>query len=188
MVACWRMWYWRNKDINDDNYRRSHQPHIAIINQVQKINQSLKRNYLIKRLKMKQEIHIRWVPPPKGWVKLNTDGSLQGNTRCAGCGGLVRNEDERWVAGFTCRIGSCTASTAELWSVMEGLKLAWAMGMKRIIVECDSTAVVKLLNSERNMKKHLNSPVRRIVALEKMTEEYFLYKFIERPIDVLTDQ
>ncbi|XP_057744794.1 uncharacterized protein LOC130962625 [Arachis stenosperma] len=188
MVACWRMWYWRNKEINDDNYRRPYQPHIDIMNQVQEIKQTLKRNYLIKGLKMKREVHVSWVPPPEGWVKLNTDGSSQGNMRRAGCGGLVRNENGRWVAGFTCRIGNCTAFTAELWGVMEGLKLAWTMGMKRIIVECDSTAVVKLLNGERNLEKHPNSLVRRIDALKKKDWRIFfvqIYREANRSADYL---
>lgn len=35
---------------------------------------------------------IRWVRPPEGWTKLNTDGSAITNLGMAGCGGIMRNE------------------------------------------------------------------------------------------------
>ena len=49
-----------------------------------------------------------------GWVKLNIDGAFKGNPGLAGCGGVVRNEDGRWIAGFARRIGVTTSFVAEL--------------------------------------------------------------------------
>ena len=44
---------------------------------------------------------VRWEKPPKGWSKLNTDGSILGSTSLAGCGGIVRNNQGGWVVGFS---------------------------------------------------------------------------------------
>ena len=35
---------------------------------------------------------IRWERPPQGWMKLNTDGSANGNPGLAGCGGVIRDD------------------------------------------------------------------------------------------------
>ena len=44
---------------------------------------------------------IRWECPVQGWKKLNTNGSCNELHSLAGCGGVVRNEDGQWVAGFS---------------------------------------------------------------------------------------
>ena len=36
---------------------------------------------------------IRWERPPGGWRKLNTDGSVIKSSSMAGCGGVVRDEE-----------------------------------------------------------------------------------------------
>jgi len=41
----------------------------------------------------RQEVHIKWVNPNKGWACLNTDGAVKGNGGIAGCGGLIRDND-----------------------------------------------------------------------------------------------
>ena len=42
-----------------------------------------------KAIRHKNSIQVSWTRPQEGWVKLNTDGSTQGNTGKAGCGGLI---------------------------------------------------------------------------------------------------
>ncbi|KAL4275567.1 hypothetical protein AHAS_Ahas20G0120100 [Arachis hypogaea] len=54
----------------------------------------------------------------------------------------------------------------ELWGVADGLKLAWRMSLKKIIVECDSAAVVKLLNGGKNLTRHPNPLIHRILELK----------------------
>ena len=39
----------------------------------------------------------------------------------AGCGGVVRNEEGQWVAGFSNRIGITSSFAAEVWGLREGL-------------------------------------------------------------------
>ena len=49
---------------------------------------------------------VCWVKPEAGWMKLNTDGSSLSNLSLARGGGLVRNEEGRWLVGFARKIGS----------------------------------------------------------------------------------
>jgi hypothetical protein len=52
--------------------------------------------------------------PSRGWIALNTDGAVKQDLSRAGCGGVLRDEDGRWVQGFSKKIGSTTAYIAEL--------------------------------------------------------------------------
>ncbi|KAL4292566.1 hypothetical protein AHAS_Ahas18G0040900 [Arachis hypogaea] len=162
ITTCWRIWYWRNKEMHDTSYNRPRQPHQEIYKQVQDIKEALEKDYLVGKRIGRTERNIGWHPPPKGWIKLNTDGTAQGNPVVTGCGGLLRNEEGNWIAGFTHRIGDGTAFLAELWGVKNGLKLAWTMGFKRVVVEIDSAAVVSLLNGGKKLESHPNANVREI--------------------------
>nr|POF16994.1 putative ribonuclease h protein [Quercus suber] len=61
--------------------------------------------------------------PKAGWMKLNTDGSSLGNPSMVGGGGLIRNEEGRWVVGFACKIGITSSFFVELWALRDGLSL-----------------------------------------------------------------
>ena len=92
---------------------------------------------------------IRWERPPIGWKKLNTDGSSLGSNGQAGCGGTVRDEHGRWLAGFSKSIGSASAFVAELWGLRDGLVLCSNLNIQCLLVEVDSNALVlALLNPE----------------------------------------
>ncbi|MCI35838.1 ribonuclease H protein [Trifolium medium] len=75
-----------------------------------------------------------WKPPVENWVKLNTDGPCKGRTATS-CGGIIRNSRGDWLGGFAKHVGVCSAFTAELWGVLEGLKYAWSKSFK--LVELD---------------------------------------------------
>ena len=43
------------------------------------------------------QVHVKWSKPHPGWVKLNTDGSVFGDPKKAGGGGIIRNNEGDWV-------------------------------------------------------------------------------------------
>jgi hypothetical protein len=47
----------------------------------------------------------------------------------AGCGGVIRDQTCRWIAGFVKKVGFANAYIAELWGAYEGLKLARSRGL-----------------------------------------------------------
>ncbi|KAL4370604.1 hypothetical protein AHAS_Ahas06G0082400 [Arachis hypogaea] len=143
MVTCSKIWFWRNKKNHEDNYRRPIQPYREIIKEIQEINKAFEKAYLVGKVRARRLGQVGWKPPPKGWLKLNVDGASVANAGKAGCGSLLRDENGKWIAGFTHTIGNCSAFIAELWGVVQGLNLARRLGMKKIMVECDSEGVVK---------------------------------------------
>ena len=79
--------------------------------------------------------------PPISWVKLNCDGSWKGSSTLAGCGGLLRDSDGRWIKGYFKKIGMCDAYHVEMWGMYLGLDLAWRENTTHLIVENDSNNV-----------------------------------------------
>lgn len=41
-------------------------------------------------------------------MKLNTDGASRGSPGLAGCGGVIRDHERKWVAGFARRLAGAT--------------------------------------------------------------------------------
>ena len=79
------------------------------------------------------------------WVKLNTDGSTQGNLGLAGCGGLLRDCHGNWISSFARAIGLTSSLAAELWAVRDGLTRCRALSLEAVQVEVDALVVISLL-------------------------------------------
>lgn len=54
-----------------------------------------------KRIRPKQMITIKWEPPPKGWFKLNINGSACSNPGNAGTGGIIRDHNGDFITAFS---------------------------------------------------------------------------------------
>lgn len=78
-----------------------------------------------------------WSVPNRGWVKINSDGSVRGRELRASAGGLLRDDNGRWIVGYGRNIGSCSISKAELWGILDGLTVAWYYGYRRVVLESD---------------------------------------------------
>ncbi|XP_026411213.1 uncharacterized protein LOC113306498 [Papaver somniferum] len=68
--------------------------------------------------------------------KLNDRAST--DHRYAGTGGVIQNDQGRFVAGFSKYIYKNENNMAELWAVRECLKLAASLGIFKLVVESDS--------------------------------------------------
>ncbi|CAA7027274.1 unnamed protein product [Microthlaspi erraticum] len=98
----------------------------------------MRKHEKVLSLRAKVERRIAWEPPTSGWMKMNTDGASRGNPGLATAGGVLRDENGRWVHGFALNIGICSAPLAELWGVYYGLCMAWEGRVTRLVVEVDS--------------------------------------------------
>ncbi|KAL4329123.1 hypothetical protein AHAS_Ahas13G0268600 [Arachis hypogaea] len=112
LVTCWWLWKWRNQEIFNPPFQRPMQPLPFILKQVKQIQEAFKKE---GQRQNKIETNICWECPPEDWMKVNTDGVAKENPGMAGCGGLIRNYQGRWIAGFVANISYCTAYYAELW-------------------------------------------------------------------------
>ncbi|XP_072076475.1 uncharacterized protein [Arachis hypogaea] len=147
MVTCWWLWFWRNKKIFAPPFKRPPKTECIIMDYIQRLDKAFKKENLIQNVR-KREILIGWSPPSELWIKINVDGPACVTTGRAGCGGIIRNYQGRWLAGYMMNIGTCSAFKAELWGVFQGLKMAWDLGFKKAILETDFRAVLQTLQKK----------------------------------------
>ena len=113
-----------------------------------------------------------------GWKKLNTDGSWLGGVDRAGCGGLVRDDQGDWVAGFSRHIGSSNSFTVELWGLREGLILCCNLNIDFLVVELDAQAVVDVMKNNayvNNVISPILDDCRQLVARFQQIQFRFCY-------------
>jgi len=87
-------------------------------------------------------------PPDNGWIRLNTDGASKGGLY-AGCGGVIRGENDAWMCGFSKGLSCCSAYIAKLQRVFEGLKIVPSREIKKLELYVDSSIVVSTITSTK---------------------------------------
>lgn len=112
-----------------------------------------------------REVQVRWLPPPHGWVKCNSVGSVLGPTKAAGCGGLCRDEEGRWLFGMCRNLGSSNVLWAELWAIHSTLEIAWEKRFPQVLFESDSHVAIHLINNGCDVHHLYASIVSQIQAL-----------------------
>ncbi|KAK6912588.1 Ribonuclease H domain [Dillenia turbinata] len=88
---------------------------------------------------------VSWIPPYVGFIKLNTDGSVNRASSLAAIGGILRNDKREWLFGFSMNVGSSSVFAAKLWGVWERLKLSTKHNLYGTKLEVDSSIVVQVL-------------------------------------------
>ena len=79
-------------------------------------------------------------------MKLNTDGLFVGNPGVVGCGGVVRDDRDKWVARFTRRIRLTSSFVAELWGLKDGLMMCCNLNISsHLVVKLDAKSIVDVL-------------------------------------------
>ncbi|KAL4384052.1 hypothetical protein GQ457_15G010500 [Hibiscus cannabinus] len=89
---------------------------------------------------------IQWQPPGPHWICLNSDGVVHPTTNIGSPGGVFRDHMDGFLLAFHRKLGRTTVLQAELWGVLEGLKLEWSNGYERLIVHIDSSDFHQLLS------------------------------------------
>ncbi|CAN1853511.1 Putative ribonuclease H protein At1g65750 [Linum perenne] len=98
---------------------------------------------------MRIETHIGWKPAGDPWFTLNTDGSLANNGRAA-AGEAIRSPDGSLLAAFTTNLGICSITQAEIRGIIEGMKIAWSKGVRKLAIQSDSRCDVQILSKADN--------------------------------------
>lgn len=91
----------------------------------------------------------RWNPPPRGWVKCNSDGARQSEGELSGVGWALRNHEGTvlWLGAKAIR-RSRSVLEVELEALRWAVHTLSSFNYKKIIFESDSLEVVNLINND----------------------------------------
>lgn len=134
-VAIWKLWQGRNLfNFNHISVDSEHMVNDVSMRamEIHRIHNSLMCTGIERSVQW-----IAWSPPIWPWCKLNTDGAAK-STGASSAGGLIRDHNGNWLAGFCMNIGSCSVMVAEFWGLLQGLSIAWEKGIRWLNVEVDS--------------------------------------------------
>ncbi|CAN1801373.1 Putative ribonuclease H protein At1g65750 [Linum perenne] len=149
-IIAWLLWKARNKLIFD----KEKQSVSAIIDQcgywTNLVLSSWKTNQLGQEARgiARQAQLIAWWLGEEGWSTLNTDGSRSLRTGATAIGGLIRSEHGIFVQAFCANIGNCSITRAEIKAIVEGTKIAWSLGIRKLNIQSDSRVAVGILSSD----------------------------------------
>ena len=80
----------------------------------------------------------KWLPPPAGFLKINTNGSSRGNPYFPGIGGIGRDSSRSAVFIFLSNKGVLNVNRMEGLAILDALKRVYALGWRKVICEVDS--------------------------------------------------
>ncbi|XP_028778309.1 uncharacterized protein LOC114734823 [Neltuma alba] len=86
----------------------------------------------------------QWVPPEEGSVRVDVDASVLENGQAA-CGGVIRDEGGRWIAGFKRGLGVLPSTIAELLAIHTGLEVCRSLNLPNIQLCSDSLEAINML-------------------------------------------
>ncbi|CAL2274721.1 unnamed protein product [Prunus armeniaca] len=91
-------------------------------------------------------MHIKWKPPPSGWVKINFDGSVRHGSATSGF--VFLDSDGHILLARAKNIGENTISAAECIALRDGLAYAAHRGWCKILAEGDSKLIIDCVNKK----------------------------------------
>ena len=112
----------------------------------------------------------RWSPPPPNWYKVNVDRAVFKEQGSIGVGVVIRNAQGEVVGAMSKKISRPLGVIEVEARAMEvGILFAWDLGLKNIVAEGDSLAVVQALKGR----------IIPAISIQKVTEgiSWWLKKF-----------
>ncbi|GAA0186748.1 hypothetical protein LIER_34036 [Lithospermum erythrorhizon] len=100
-------------------------------------------NITVLRTARKPPIVLKWLKPPSGKLKVNTDGAFKDGF--AGLGGVIRNEDGHCIAAIGMSTEEVSPLHAELLAAVHTLEWCRSNGYYNLIVETDSAIMLKMV-------------------------------------------
>lgn len=113
-------------------------------------------------------LEVSWKWPEEGWVALNVDGSALTNLGRMGFGGLVRNADGEFLAGFYGNAGISHIGHAEMLVLLPGIRLCKGLGFDAICCYSDSANIVRMILE--GVSSH-HQEENEVVAIKQLMEQ-----------------
>ncbi|CAL1366122.1 unnamed protein product [Linum trigynum] len=148
-ITCWMIWKQRNEEIMDWKTYSEAGLISKIMSWIQVYKQARinEEKSIVAPRNQHIQTSVAWKPPREGWIQIQTDGSVLQNSGKAAAGGLLRDHLGRCLDAFTCNLGSCTITTAELRGAEIGLQRAWERGFRKVELNLDSSTAITIMKN-----------------------------------------
>uniref|UniRef100_A0A2C9UXB0 Uncharacterized protein n=1 Tax=Manihot esculenta TaxID=3983 RepID=A0A2C9UXB0_MANES len=102
-------------------------------------------------------VYVSWYPPPKEWLKLNSDGSICWRNHTVSWGVLSRDLNNKLVHGFVVSWRMCSILQAEIWALWERVKLTRSLDIQRLYIKCNNILAMQMINGQikANATRHV---------------------------------
>lgn len=142
VVYLWWIWRWRNEENFSHTTPTMERKSDIMRLKIQEITTTFSNEDIATWGDSRNgSVWVGWKRPYKGWLKLNVDGCVHEYSQMAGAGGVLRNDEGKWIQGFAVSLGCCSIEAAEVWAIIPGMRLAWTMASKCLIIETDCLTV-----------------------------------------------
>ncbi|KAK4279035.1 hypothetical protein QN277_016798 [Acacia crassicarpa] len=150
-TACWWLWRRQNTFVFEGKKISNTSLQHSIMASVSSMNEA-REKLRIKNCSVKKQnpTHQYWCPPPASWIKVNTDGAFSRSVPGVASGGVLRDENSKFIKGFIFNGNEGDCLTAELWGCLLGLRTAWDLGYRDVILEIDSAEAADLIHNSTN--------------------------------------
>ncbi|CAN1179715.1 Putative ribonuclease H protein At1g65750, partial [Linum perenne] len=112
-------------------------------------------------IRPRSERLVCWNLDEFGRSVLNLDSFVINRGGSAAVGAAIRDDCSRCIAAYSINLGSCSITRAEIREAVDGMKIAWELGIRRLAIQVDSTCVIDILTDTSN-SSHQHS---RLVTL-----------------------
>lgn len=113
-------------------------------------------------------IIVKWIRPPMGWIKLNTDGS-HNSVDSIGAGGIIRDSNGKIMMAFAKYLGIGSSNLAEAKAIIYGLQWCISHRFQSIILESDSLIIVNMIKGKSNTAWQLQNSIDAITQMLSQT-------------------
>lgn len=80
----------------------------------------------------------------KDYFQLEANGSVHRNGQC-GYGGVIRDQEGRWICGYSGKMNPVPPAIAELMRIITGLTICWNRGFRNIFVHSNCIETINLI-------------------------------------------
>ncbi|CAN1184990.1 Putative ribonuclease H protein At1g65750 [Linum perenne] len=146
-VTCWYLWRARNDWVFSNITCQAPEIAAKAVSWSSSVIKAMERDIkFLGTANPRSTVNVAWIPPPKGWVSINSDGSVDRTRNRATAGGILRDYNGRGILAYTMNLGSCSITRAELRGAIEGLRRTWDAGYMKVLVQIDSLSTISLIS------------------------------------------
>ncbi|XP_050220937.1 uncharacterized protein LOC126671230 [Mercurialis annua] len=153
--VCWYIWKCRNKLLFENEIQSEEQvvrDAVAAYQEYAGINQTFSSSYSDQHVLSPQS---SWLPPPRGFIKLNYDASTARLHQCGFIATVARDSDGIVIGRFHAYFRHIwDPGILELLALRESLNWAVLCSWSHVIMEGDALQVSQAINSHRILDYH----------------------------------